>query len=123
MHPVMITIFGFPVHSYGVMLAVAFLAGVFIAEYRAKKVGLNPDVLSEFSMYLMLASIVGARLYYVILHWEEFSGNPVSAINPFANGEFGIGGLVMYGGFIGAFLAGLLFFGCRVCQIMRPVFS
>ena len=110
MHSVLFTIFGFPIHAYGAMLAISFLTGIWFASYRAKKAGLNPNIVADFSFYVILSSIVGARLYYVILHWEEFATDPISIVNPFANGSAGIGGLVMYGGFIGAVAAGFVFF-------------
>jgi phosphatidylglycerol:prolipoprotein diacylglycerol transferase len=110
MHPVLFKIFSFPVHSYGLMLALSFLLGIWVASVRAKKAGLNPTVIADVGFWVILAAIVGARLYYVILHFEEFSGNLLSIINPFHNGMVGIGGLVMYGGFIGAITASVIFF-------------
>jgi phosphatidylglycerol:prolipoprotein diacylglycerol transferase len=110
MHPVIFKIFSFPIHSYGLMLALSFLLGIWIASIRAKKAGLNPTVIADVGFWLILAAIVGARLYYVILHFEEFSGNLLSIVNPFQNGMVGIGGLVMYGGFIGAIGASIVFF-------------
>jgi phosphatidylglycerol---prolipoprotein diacylglyceryl transferase len=110
MHPIMFKIFGFPIHSYGLMLALSFLFGIWFAGRRAKKSGLDPNVIADLGFYVILAAIIGARLYYVVLHFEEFSGDLMSIINPFHAGSVGIGGLVMYGGFIGAILAGLLYF-------------
>jgi phosphatidylglycerol:prolipoprotein diacylglycerol transferase len=110
MHPVMFNIFHFPIHSYGVMLALSFLFGIWFAGTRAKKNNLDPNVISDVGFYVILASILGARLYYVLLHFEEFRGDLASIINPFHAGSVGIGGLVMYGGFIGAILAGVIYF-------------
>ncbi|MDR0308297.1 MAG: prolipoprotein diacylglyceryl transferase [Chitinispirillales bacterium] len=110
MHPVMFNISGFPVPSYGLMLALSFLAGIWIASYRAKKAGLNPDVVSDMGLYVIIAAVLGSRLYYVFLHFDEFRGNLLSIINPFQNGSIGIGGLVMYGGFLGAIGAAAIFF-------------
>jgi len=110
MHPTMFHIFHFPIHSYGLMLALSFLFGIWFAGKRAKKNGLDPNVLSDVGFYIIIAAIVGARLYYVLLHFEEFSGNLTSIFNPFQGGNLGIGGLVMYGGFIGAIAAGVAYF-------------
>lgn len=110
MHPVLFKIASFPIHSYGLMLALSFLLGIWLATVRAKKAGLNPTVIADVGFWVILSAIVGARLYYVILHFEEFSGNLLSIINPFHNGFVGIGGLVMYGGFIGAIAASIVFF-------------
>jgi phosphatidylglycerol:prolipoprotein diacylglycerol transferase len=110
MHPVIFHIFNFPIHSYGLMLALSFLFGIWFAGRRADKNGLEPHVISDVGFYLILSSIIGARLYYVILHFEEFRGNLWGIINPFHGGNLGIGGLVMYGGFIGALLVSVIYF-------------
>lgn len=110
MHPVIIK-FGFVViHSYGLMLAISFLLGIALASYRAKKNNLDPNVISDVGFWVILSAVLGARLYYVFLHFEEFKGDFFSIINPFQEGSVGIGGLVMLGGLFGAVLAGILFF-------------
>jgi len=113
MHPVLFHIFSFPIHSYGFMLALSFLIGIWLASYRAKKAGLDKNVIADVGFYVILAAIVGSRLYYVLLHSEEFQGNITAIFNPFQGGTVGIGGLVMYGGFIGAILAGFIYFKAR----------
>ena len=110
MHPVLFKIFSFPIHSYGLMLALSFLFGIWFSGWRAKKRGLNPDVIADMGFWIILSAIVGARLYYVFLHFEEFKGNLLSIINPFQGETVGIGGLVMLGGYIGAVIAAILFF-------------
>lgn len=110
MHPVLFKIFTFPIHSYGFMLALSFLLGIWFSSYRAKKMGLNPEVIADVGFWVILSAIIGARLYYVLLHFEEFNGNITAIFNPFHGGAIGIGGLVMYGGFIGAIIAGFIFF-------------
>jgi phosphatidylglycerol:prolipoprotein diacylglycerol transferase len=67
-------------------------------------------VVSDVGFWVIIAAIIGARLYYVFLHLNEFAANPLSVFNPFQGGNVGIGGLVMYGGFIGAIIAGFLYF-------------
>jgi len=113
MHPVLFQIFKFPIHSYGFMLALSFLLGIWLASARAKKAGLNPNIIADVGFWVILSAIVGARAYYVVLHFEEFQGDLLSIINPFHRGMVGIGGLVMYGGFIGAILAGVIFFNLK----------
>jgi len=110
MHPVLFHIFSFPIHAYGFMLALSFLFGIWLGVYRAKQANLDPNVVTDVGFYLILSAIIGARLYYVFLHWADFSGNLVAIFNPFQGDEIGIGGLVMYGGFIGAILAGVVYF-------------
>jgi phosphatidylglycerol---prolipoprotein diacylglyceryl transferase len=113
MHPILFHIFKFPIHSYGFMLAISFLFGIWFASRRAKRAGLEPGVISDVGFWVILAAIVGSRLYYVILHFEEFRNNLTDIVNPFHGGNLGIGGLVMYGGFIGALVAGLAYFSLK----------
>lgn len=110
MHPILFHLYKFPIHSYGFMLAASFLFGIWLASYRAKRNNLDPNVVSDVGFWLILSAIVGARLYYVVLHFEEFKNDLSSIFNPFHAGNLGIGGLVMYGGFIGAILASVIFF-------------
>ncbi|MDD5674545.1 MAG: prolipoprotein diacylglyceryl transferase [Chitinivibrionales bacterium] len=118
MHPILFKIFGFPIHSYGFMLALSFLFGIALASWRAKKMGLDSSVIADVGFYIILAAIIGARLYYVFLHTEEFRGNWGAVINPFHGGNLGIGGLVMYGGFIGALLASLVYFKVKKLSLL-----
>jgi phosphatidylglycerol:prolipoprotein diacylglycerol transferase len=110
MHPVLFYILHFPIHSYGFMLMLSFLFGILLASGRAKKAGLNPNVIADIGFWLILSAIIGARAYYVVLHFEEFRGDLMSIINPFHDGMVGIGGLVMYGGFMGALVASFIYF-------------
>ncbi|MFP4417956.1 MAG: prolipoprotein diacylglyceryl transferase [Chitinispirillaceae bacterium] len=110
MHPILFKIGPLPIHSYGLMLALSFLLGIWISSVRARRRNLDPNVVSDMGFWIILSAIIGARLYYVFLHFEEFKGNLTSIFNPFHGGTLGIGGLVMYGGFIGAIVGGFLFF-------------
>ncbi len=110
MHPILFSIFHFPIHAYGFMLALSFLIGIWLSTKRAQARGLNTDTVADLGFYVILAAIIGARLYYVGLHFDEFKGNLTNIFNPFQNGYTGIGGLVMYGGFLGAIFAGIIYF-------------
>jgi phosphatidylglycerol:prolipoprotein diacylglycerol transferase len=112
MHPVVFTLpfVRFPIHSYGLMLAVSFICGIILSTWLARRRGLNPDVISDAGFWIIIAAILGARFYYVFLHFDEFSTNLLSILWPAQQDQCGIGGLVMYGGVIGAIGAGLLYF-------------
>jgi phosphatidylglycerol:prolipoprotein diacylglycerol transferase len=110
MHPEIFKIGKLVIHSYGFMLAASFLFGIWLASYRAKKNNLDSNVIADVGFWIILSAIIGARLYYVILHFDEFSGNLTGIFNPFHGDSLGIGGLVMYGGIIGALIAGFFFF-------------
>ncbi|HEX2959541.1 MAG TPA: prolipoprotein diacylglyceryl transferase [Chitinispirillaceae bacterium] len=118
MYPELFKIFSFPIHSYGMMLAISFLVGILISTKIAKQRNLNPDIVSDLAMWVILAAIAGARLYYVILHFEEFQGDLLSIVNPFQNGMIGIGGLVMLGGLLGAIAAGFIYFRVKKASFL-----
>jgi phosphatidylglycerol:prolipoprotein diacylglycerol transferase len=96
---------GLPIRGYGVMLLVGGLSGVMLAAHRARQVGLHPDVIYSLAIYLFVAGILGARLFYVIEYWEtRFSRAPLVEVFKFTEG-----GLVVYGALIGAAIAFVLF--------------
>ena len=101
MYPILLKIGEFTLHTYGFLLAVGFFLAVMLTLREARRVGLDPQVMMDLNFYVLLAALIGSRVFYVITSWEEFRGNPVDII------RFWRGGLVFYGGLIFAFLAGL----------------
>ena len=103
MHPIAFYFGSLPIRWYGVMMAMAFLAGLWTATRRARLVNVSGEVIADVTMWLMGGSIVGARLVYVTTYWkQEFAGGPFSEVFMIQHG-----GLVYYGGLIGATLAGV----------------
>ena len=110
MYPILFEIGPLSVRTYGLLLAVSFLVGIILALRRARARGLNQNKMINMSLLIMLAGIVGARIMYVIPHWNEFSANPLDIISPFqSSGSIGLTGLTMYGGFIAAVLVSILY--------------
>ena len=110
MHPILFEIGPLTVRTYGLLLAVSFMVGIFLALRRSKARGLNQNKMVNMSLLIMLTGIVGARIMYVIPHWNEFSANPLDIISPFqSSGSIGLTGLTLYGGFIAAVLASILY--------------
>ena len=72
MHPTLIDFGWFQIRSYGFMLALSFLAGIYLAAWRAKRAGIKPQLVLDLSVYIILADVVGSRLLYVIFHLEEY---------------------------------------------------
>jgi phosphatidylglycerol---prolipoprotein diacylglyceryl transferase len=101
-HPILFHLGSFPVHSYGVMIAVAFVFGLWTATRRARRENISAEAIADVTLWIMVGVIVGARTVYVATYWnDEFAGRPLTEI-------FAIwhGGLVFYGGLIGAIIAG-----------------
>jgi phosphatidylglycerol---prolipoprotein diacylglyceryl transferase len=104
-HPILFHLGSFPVHSYGVMIALAFLLGLWTATLRARREKISAEAIGDVTLWIMIGAILGARVVYVTTYWkDEFAGQPLSEI-------FAIwhGGLVFYGGLIGAIIAGAIY--------------
>jgi phosphatidylglycerol:prolipoprotein diacylglycerol transferase len=85
------------------MLALSFLIGIYLARRRAPNRGLKPFQVVDLSVYILIAAIVGARFFYIVVHPEQFRHNPLDAVNILK----GIAGLTMYGGLIFAIIVSL----------------
>jgi phosphatidylglycerol:prolipoprotein diacylglycerol transferase len=87
------------------MIALAFLAGLWTATRRARRENISAERIADVTLWLMVGTIIGARFVYVTTYWkEEFANQPLSEIFMIQHG-----GLVYYGGFIGATLAGAIY--------------
>ena len=110
MHPVLFRIGPFALRSYGVLLALSFFLGILLASRRLTKMGGDGAKMIDLAVVIIIASILGSRLFYVAFHWSEFAGRLTDIVNPFNNPEgIGIAGLSMDGGVFLAVLCGLLY--------------
>lgn len=100
------SVFGFEIAFYGLIIGIGVMAGLLTAVQIAKRTGQNPDDYWDFSIWAVLFSVIGARLYYVAFSWEDYKDN---LLNIF---KLRSGGLAIYGGVIAAFIT--LFVWCRI---------
>jgi len=101
MHPVLIAIGKFHIYTYGVMIAIGILVGVFLARRQAAKEGINPDKIIDITFYVLLAALIGSRLLFVLTNLQEYSSDPIKALKIWE------GGLVFYGGLLPAVVVGI----------------
>lgn len=99
--PVLVGSEGLPIRGYGVMLFVAVAAGVGLSMARARRAGLDPDLILSLAVWFLFSGVVGARLFYVIEYWSGFQ-KPSLGETLLAIVNITQGGLVVYG----ALLAG-----------------
>ena len=66
MIPILWEPFGYPISSFGVMMALGFLAATSITAYRMKEVGIDPELATTMLLYCMFGGVVGAKLYYTV---------------------------------------------------------
>jgi phosphatidylglycerol:prolipoprotein diacylglycerol transferase len=103
-HPILFQHGTFAIHAYGVMMALAFLAGLWTATRRARRVSIPAERIADVTLWLMVGAILGARIVYVTTYWkQEFADQPFTEVFMIQHG-----GLVYYGGLIGAVVAGMI---------------
>jgi len=120
MHPVVFKFGWFEIHSYGLLLALSFVIGVLIACYRAQKNQITVAVILDLSIVVIISGIIGARLMYIIFHLDEFRGRWLDTISPVqSNGEIGIAGMTVIGGFVLAIFAGVVYLWRKKQPILK----
>jgi phosphatidylglycerol---prolipoprotein diacylglyceryl transferase len=121
MRPVLFYIFGWPIHSYGFMLAIAFLVAIIGVGKAAKKQEISFETIVDLATWVLIGAVIGARIAYVITEYHYFIHAPwweVFKVNS--------GGLAFHGGLIGGFLAGFWFvkrkriFPWKLADIVTP---
>lgn len=108
-----ITVFGFDIAYYGIIIGLGILAGIFIAVAEAKRTGQNPEDYYDLAIYAVIFSIIGARLYYVAFSWDTYKDDLLSILNTRK------GGLAIYGGVIAAIITVFIF--ARIKKMSAPL--
>lgn len=103
MHPTIFQFGSFAIHSYGLLLAVAFLVSIQIFLARGKARGIPEDKLSTLSLWLLVLAIVGGRVLFVFTHWSDYQGDPLGVFRLWE------GGLMLYGGYFLAITGGIVY--------------
>ena len=93
---------GMAIRGYGVMLLLAIASAVGLAAYRAKRRGMDPEIILGMAPWAFLGGIAGARIFFVIQYRDQFLvGSWRETLSRML--DFTGGGLVVYGSFIGGF--------------------
>lgn len=107
MYPILAEPFGFPIKAFGLMVALGFLSGYWFSAREARRTGkMTEEAVGDLLMWLIFGGLIGARILYVIVQWDEQFRHHPGEIFKIWNG-----GIVYYGGLLGAIFAGWLF--CR----------
>jgi phosphatidylglycerol---prolipoprotein diacylglyceryl transferase len=101
LHPILVSIGSFHLPTYGILLVLAILAGIFTAMRLGRRVGLDSGQVLDFCTWIILVALVGAKVLMVVSDWGYYRANP---------GEiFSLSTLLAGGVFYGGFLAALVF--------------
>lgn len=101
-----ITIGGFTIAFYGMIIAAGMLSGLWLACHQAQRTGQKKEVYTDFAIYAIIFSLIGARLYYVAFSWENYKDDLLQIFNTRG------GGMAIYGAVIAAVLTAIIY--CKV---------
>lgn len=101
--PILIKLGPLTIRWYGLLIAIAVLIGVSLSQYLAKRRHINPELLGDLAIWLVIGAIPAARLYYVLFEWSEYAQHPERIIAIWQ------GGIAIHGAIIGGLLATLIF--------------
>ena len=107
-----ISIFGFNIAYYGIIIGIGMLCGIAMAVHEAKRTGQNPEMYYDFALCAIVSAIVGCRVYYVAFEWPYYSQHPLEILN------LRQGGLAIYGGIIGGFICMVIFSKIRKISLL-----
>jgi phosphatidylglycerol:prolipoprotein diacylglycerol transferase len=94
MHPILFEIGGFPVYTYGVLLAAAYLLGLQFAIKRAKTRGLDQNRVMDLGIWIIISALVGAKLLLLIVEWDTFTRDWRELLTLARSGGVFYGGLI-----------------------------
>ncbi len=122
MHPKLIEFEGFFIPTYGVMVALGFLAGIWLSRRFAAKAGLDPDRITDLAIYCALWGLAGSKLLMFVFDWKAYADSPGRLFSL----ETLMSAGVYHGGFVAALIfawayvkrRGLDFF--RVADVLAP---
>ena len=118
----------FSIKWYGLLIALSIILGLNLSKKLARYRGIDPHLVSEILPSLVLSSIIGARIYYVIFEYRQFSGDnfftPIKIFNIYLNIPSSLaiweGGIAIHGALLGGFLSIYLF--CKSKKIPLKIF-
>lgn len=102
MHPEVLHFGPLHLRSYGLMMAIAFIVGTFLSLREARRLSLDEDKVVNVILVTLIASVLGARMLYVLEHLSEFRREWTSVLALWQ------GGLTLYGGIAAGTFAGLI---------------
>lgn len=101
--PKSFNIFGIEIALYGIIIAFGMMLGLFYAVREAKRTGQNEEDYWDLATMLLIFSVIGARLYYVVFYWDMFKDDWLSILN------IRNGGLAIYGGVLAGIITVFVF--------------
>ena len=101
--PILVELGPLTIRWYGLLIATAVIVGVSLSQYLAKRRHINPDLLGDLAIWLVVGAIPAARIYYVLFEWSNYAQNPEKIIAIWE------GGIAIHGAILGGLVAALIF--------------
>jgi phosphatidylglycerol---prolipoprotein diacylglyceryl transferase len=98
---------------YGLLIAIAVLVGLWLSQQLAKRRQMNPELVGDLVIWLILSAIPAARLYYVLFQWNYYSQHPGEILTIWR------GGIAIHGAILGGTLATIIFSRLKKCSFWR----
>lgn len=98
-----ITIGGFTIAFYGMIIAFGMVMGYLMTAFQAKRTGQEPDLYLDLALWDIVFAVIGARIYYVVFSWDYYKDNLLQIFNTRG------GGLAIYGGVIAGVITTIIF--------------
>ena len=143
MHPVLLEIFGSPLHSYSTLIMIGCLVGIWMSARYGEQVGYDRALIYDLCWWLIVGGFLGSRFMFMIVNWEShwypcvdpayyqshYPHDPIEGRDCTRLLYFWSGGLIFYGAFIGGFLT-LIWFTRRegikllpIADVLLPSFA
>ena len=101
--PILVNLGPLTIRWYGLLIASAVIIGVTLSQYLAKRRNVDPNLIGDLAIWLVLAAIPCARLYYVLFEWDQYAQRPEDIIAIWK------GGIAIHGAILGGLLAAIIF--------------
>ncbi len=98
-----ITIGGFTIAFYGMIIAFGMVMGYLMTAFQAKRTGQEPDLYLDLALWDIVFAVIGARIYYVVFSWDYYKDNLLQIFNTRG------GGSAIYGGVIAGVITTIIF--------------
>ncbi len=113
MHPILINIGSFNLYTYGLFVALGFLAAMWISKLNAKPHDISAETITDIFFVILVSALMGARLLYVLINFNSYKDNLLGIF------QIWNGGLVFFGGFIGAVAACIVYLNKKNLDIWQ----
>ena len=113
MYPVLFNIGSFNLYTYGLFVALGFMTAIWVSQKNAAPHGILPEAITDIFFVILVSALLGARLLYVGINFNDYKDNWLDIF------KIWNGGLVFFGGFLGALVASFIYLKMKKLNILK----